>query len=84
MDDRDETLHCAHNGWHPAIEVVIDRLERLTGRDRADLRQLVIDRTGAEQHDEHLIGSLGDALEVLRAAELDALRALFSLDSSRS
>ncbi|MBX3466243.1 MAG: hypothetical protein KF878_05015 [Planctomycetes bacterium] len=83
MDDRDDTLHCAHNGWHPALEVVLERLERLTGRDRADLRQLLVDRTGAEQHDDHLIGPLGDALEVLRAAELDALRELYSLGSPR-
>lgn len=76
--DAEETLHCAHNGWHPAIEAVLARLDLVTGRGRDEFRQLLVDRTSAREIADHLIGSVPGAVEVLLAAELDALRALYA------
>lgn len=83
-DEASDTLHCAHHGWHPLIEAILERLGLLTGRDRAEFRQLLIDRTGAQEEHDHLVGSLSDAVDVLEAAELDALRALYALGPARS
>lgn len=83
-EQTDDTLHCAHHGWHPAIDSILERLELLTGRGRAEFRQLLIDRTGAREVHDHLVGCVVDAVDVLHAAELDALRALYALDSTRS
>ncbi len=85
MDDdaSDDALHCAHNGWHPTLEAVLERLDLLTGRDRAELRQLLIDRAGAREVEDHLVGSLTEAVDVLHATELDALRALYALGASQ-
>lgn len=96
LDDEDEqdeltdeedgvALHCVENGWHPALEVVLQRLDLLTSPDRSGYAQLLMEVTGARRDDDHLVGSVDQAVAALRALEVEALRALYALgDSTRA
>jgi hypothetical protein len=81
-EETDVALHCVENGWHPALEVVLQRLDLLTSSDRSAYAQLLIEVIGARQDDDHLVGAIDQAIAALRALEVEALRALYALGDS--
>ena len=72
------TLHCERNGWHPALQEVLDRVALISAsRTDEEYRCLLIERADAQEVPGHLLGVVERAVAVLKVFEANELESAY-------